>query len=266
MSERQEFNASTVEEAIAKASEKLGTPESELNYETLDDGSPGFLGIGARDARISVSVPDAKATSTVTEPEEASTDDEDKDPGQDFEQEPEDLEAPGSNEQEYAPSTMEEDSSPKPAASEDLLAGIKSFTVETVKAMGFDARVDVYDTDEFIAVDVSPGDAGLFIGQKGETIDALQHLLNISAYRDREFVKRIVLDSEGYRQRRIEAVQGMAHRMARRAHREGRTIELPPMNSSERRIVHTYLKENPKVSTSSDGTGGSRRVNIFPTN
>ena len=266
MSERQEFNAATVEEAIAKASKKLSTPEPELNYETLDDGSPGFLGIGARDARISVTVPDVAVNIMSAELAEAPTEDEDLEQGGDEEQEPAEPDKAEYDEQDSTSLTAEESSSSNFAASDDLLEEVKIFTVETVEAMGFDARVDVYDTDEFIAVDVSPGDTGLFIGQKGETIDALQHLLNISAYRDREFVKRIVLDSEGYRQRRIEAVQGMAHRMARRAQREGRTIELPPMNSSERRIVHTYLKENPKVGTSSDGTGGSRRVNIFPAN
>ena len=255
MSDSQEFNAATVAEAVTKASEKLDIPESELPYETLDDGSPGFLGIGARDARISVNAPDREEESA--EPKDTTP--EDKSVDQEYDQQ---REEPGSNDQD--PALLEENSSTHATVPEDLLAEIESFTKEAVKSMGFDASVDVYDTDEFIAVDVSPGDTGLFIGQKGETIDALQHLLNISVYRDREFAKRIVLDSEGYRQRRIEAVQGMAHRMARRAHREGRTIELPPMNSSERRIVHNFLKENPEVNTSSDGTGGNRRVNISP--
>ena len=251
MSDSQEFNAATVEKAVAKASEKLNIPESGLVYETLDDGSPGFLGIGARDARISVNI--AEHEEKTIEPEHTTSEDES------VEEQTDELEP---NEQE--PALPEESSTAPVAMPGDLLAEIESFTAEAVKGMGFDARIDVYDTGGFIAVDVSPGDTGLFIGQKGETIDALQHLLNISAYRNRDFVKRIVLDSEGYRQRRIEAVQGMAHRMARRARREGRTIELPPMNSSERRIVHTYLKENPEVNTSSDGTGGNRRVNISP--
>jgi spoIIIJ-associated protein len=255
MSQNREFNAATLEEAVAKASERLDIPESELLYETLDAGSPGFLGIGARDARIMVNAPDYREAGV--EPENTSPEDESV--PLEYDQQ--------TGVQEYSeqdPIPPEEESSASATVPEELLAEIESFTKEAVEGMGFDARVDVYDADEFIAVDVLPGDPGLFIGQKGETIDALQHLLNISAYREREFVKRIVLDSEGYRQRRIEAVQGMAHRMARKAHREGRTIELPPMNSSERRVVHTYLKENPEVNTSSDGTGGNRRVNISP--
>jgi spoIIIJ-associated protein len=83
-------------------------------------------------------------------------------------------------------------------------------------------------------------------------------------YRRRPFVKRIILDAEGYRQRRVEAIQGIAHRTARRAIRERRAVELPPMNSSERRIVHMFLKDNPRVTTASEGSGGNRRVRISP--
>ena len=97
--------------------------------------------------------------------------------------------------------------------------------------MDFDARVEVYDAGGFIAVDVASEDTALFIGQKGETIDALQYLVNVAAFKERAFFKRIVLDAEGYRQRRVEAIQGMAHRTARRAVREHRTVEMPPMNS-----------------------------------
>lgn len=256
MSEIQEFNAATVQEAIFKASEKLGIPEKELDYDVLDDGGPGFLGIGARDARISVRAIDSRVERF--EAEEIPHEEE-----QNFQE-------PAIRTEEVAPDDEdislndEQETRASRHAPEDLLSEVKSFTEETVEKMGFDARVDVYDTEEFVAVDVSPGDPGLFIGQKGETIDALQHLINISVYKEREFVKRIVLDSEGYRQRRIEAVEGMAHRMARRATREGGNIELPPMNSAERRIVHTYLKDDPRVNTSSEGTGSSRRVNISP--
>ena len=85
-----------------------------------------------------------------------------------------------------------------------------------------------------------------------------------SAFRERPFFKRIVLDAEGYRQRRVEAIQGMAHRTARRAVRERRTVEMPPMNSAERRVVHLYLSENPKVTTESEGSGDNRRVKVSP--
>jgi spoIIIJ-associated protein len=130
--------------------------------------------------------------------------------------------------------------------------------------MGFDATVDAYDAGHAVEVDVVTEEIGLFIGQKGETIDAIQHLVNIVIYRERPFLKRIVVDSEGYRQRRIEALQGMAHRTARRARREKRPLSLPPMSAAERRVVHIFLEENPDVVTSSEGEDDNRRVIISP--
>jgi spoIIIJ-associated protein len=132
--------------------------------------------------------------------------------------------------------------------------------------MGFEARIEVYDAGGFIAADVATDNTALFIGQKGETIDALQYLINVAAFRERRFFKRVVLDAEGYRQRRVEAIQGMAHRTARRAVRERRTVEMPPMNSSERRVVHLFLSDYPSVTTESEGTGDNRRVKVSPTN
>lgn len=253
MTENHEFNAATVDEAIAKASTRLGVSEQELSYEVIDEGSSGFLGIGARDARISVS--STKLADMSKEPSETPIVEER--PEQELEKTTTAIADDSALDVGQGPASVS-------VAPEDLLSEVEDFATRTVKGMGFEARVEVYDAGEFIAVDVSPGDTGLFIGQKGETIDAFQHLLNISVYNDRDFVKRIIIDSEGYRQRRIEAVQGIAHRMALRATREGRTVELPPMSSSERRVVHTYLKENPKVSTDSEGSGENRRVNIIP--
>jgi spoIIIJ-associated protein len=130
--------------------------------------------------------------------------------------------------------------------------------------MGFEARVEVYDAGGFVAADVVTENTALFIGQKGETIDALQYLINASVNRSRTSRVRVVLDAEGYRQRRVEALQGMAHRSARKALREDRPVELPPMNPAERRVVHLFLRDNPKVTTESEGDGDSRRVLVSP--
>jgi spoIIIJ-associated protein len=89
-------------------------------------------------------------------------------------------------------------------------------------------------------------------------------LLNVATYKKRPFSKRIVVDSEGYRQRRVEAIQGMAHRTARRALREKRPLSLPPMSPAERRVIHLFLKENPDVTTSSEGEEENRRVVVNP--
>jgi spoIIIJ-associated protein len=248
VTETREFYAATVDEAVEKASATLGVSSEELSYEVVDAGSEGFLGIGARDARIVVEVSEMARTGTVEEADEANT-------------EPADA-ALGSMElSEVLGESSEEESVDVPDV---FLGEIKDLVASVVEAMGFDPRIDVYDAGSFIAVDVASDNTALFIGQKGETIDALQYLVNAAVYRERPFVKRIILDAEGYRQRRVEAIQGIAHRTARRAIRERRTVELPPMNPSERRIVHMFLKDNPKVTTASEGSGGNRRVRISP--
>jgi spoIIIJ-associated protein len=252
-----EFYASTIEEAVEKAALELGLSSEEVSYRVLDEGNSGFLGIGARDARIIVlaSAPHASGEDELPEstPAENVVVDE---------PEPEPSESAGS-------STLsevygEQSESEQVEAPQELLDEIRALVSSVLDAMGFEARIEVYDAGGFIAADVAPDNTALFIGQKGETIDALQYLVNVSAFRDRPFFKRIVLDAEGYRQRRVEAIQGMAHRTARRAVRERRTVEMPPMNSSERRVVHLFLSENPGVTTESEGSGDNRRVKVSP--
>jgi spoIIIJ-associated protein len=259
MTDSVEFYASTVDEAVEKAALELDLASAEVSYRVLDEGNSGFLGIGARDARIVVEVPAHHTLDEEDEPPETTAA---EDVALD-EPEPAPAEIAGS-------STLSEvygvQSDPDlVVAPEELLEEIRTFVASVLDAMGFEARIEVYDAGGFIAADVAPDNTALFIGQKGETIDALQYLVNVSAFRERPYFKRIVLDAEGYRQRRVEAIQGMAHRTARRAVREQRTVEMPPMNSSERRVVHLYLSENPGVTTQSEGSGDSRRVKVSPT-
>lgn len=271
MTEDREFYAETVQAAVHKAADELGLSAQDLTYRVLDEGSTGFLGIGARDARVAVGTAYAAppAASDVEEPGEGPVADlpvaeeavdsvevEPAESGPDLELDPE----PTSLAEVYGGTSDSEQGD----APEELLEEIKGLITSILRAMDFEASVEVYDAGGFIAADVAPTDTALFIGQKGETIDALQYLVNVAAFKERSFFKRIVLDAEGYRQRRVEAIQGMAHRIARRAVREGRTVEMPPMNSSERRVVHLYLSENPNVSTESEGSGDSRRVMVSP--
>jgi spoIIIJ-associated protein len=266
MTQPREFNAETVQEAVQKASESLGLPASDLSYEVLDPGSEGFLGIGARDARIAVQAPEteglAEAPDASDEPGGEIPEGEPVVVSSEMEEE-EEIAAPppSANLSEVYGETAEDEDVPAP---EELLDEVRNMVTSLVDAMGFEARIDVYDASGFIAVDVASDSTALFIGQKGETIDAVQYLVNSAIYRNRPFVKRIVLDAEGYRQRRVEAIQGIAHRTARRAVRERRAVELPPMSPAERRVVHIYLRDNPDVTTASEGAGDNRRVRISP--
>lgn len=264
MTEKIEFYAASVEEAVAKAATRLGIEREDLSYRVVDQGNSGFLGIGARDARIEVDVPSAAGGGTQEPPvvvsgavstEEVTVEDSTTEVvAENVEEEPQPVET------DIAPEPQE-DAEEIP---QDAVDETRERATVLLDAMGFGARVEVYDAGGFVAVDVSTDDTALFIGQKGETIDALQYLINASVNRTRTSRVRIVLDAEGYRQRRVEALQGMAHRTARKALREDRPIELPPMNPAERRVVHLFLRDNPRVTTESEGVGDSRRVLVSP--
>ena len=261
MTEDREFYAATVTEAVQRAAEELGLSPQGLSYRVLDEGSAGFLGIGARDARIVI---ETAGIAPQDEVADAAVDDTYDDAVEEDAPGPEPVEEISGSSSSLSQVYGESAEAEHAEAPEELLEEIRDLVSSFLDAMGFEARIEVYDAGGFIAADVAPDNTALFIGQKGETIDALQYLVNVSAFKERSFFKRIVLDAEGYRQRRVEAIQGMAHRTARRAVRERRTVEMPPMNSSERRVVHLYLSENPNVTTESDGSGDSRRVMVFP--
>jgi spoIIIJ-associated protein len=266
MTEKREFYAASVEEAVAKAATRLGLEQDALSYRVVDQGNSGFLGIGARDARIEVDapVPTLGEESQPVEPEPVVA-------------ETAPIEEVAVHENSAERDTPEDENQPVEAADiapepredaeeipRDVVDETEGRITALLDAMGFEARVEVYDAGGFVAVDVATDNTALFIGQKGETIDALQYLVNASVNRTRTSRVRIVLDAEGYRQRRVEALQGMAHRSARRALREDRPIELPPMNPAERRVVHLFLRDNPRVTTESEGDGDSRRVLVSP--
>ena len=275
MTQKREFYAATVEEAVAKAADELGVGEGELSYRVVDEGNSGFLGIGARDARIEIDAPDTEVPGPGPEtpgPQPTVETLQDAEP-------PTDNGAPYGASEEAAVTPVETRGSgnadlaevfgdPEQAGesvSQEVIDAARERVALLLDAMGFDARVDAYDAEGYVAVDVATEDTALFIGLKGETIDALQYLVNASVNKNRSERARIVLDAEGYRQRRIEALQGMAHRTARKALREDRPVELPPMNPAERRVVHLFLRDNPRVSTESEGSGDDRRVRISPT-
>ncbi len=262
MTEKREFYAASVEEAVAKAATRLGIDLDELSYRVVDQGNSGFLGIGARDARIEVDAPSTASDEERTAPEAVAE-------IPPTEEVPAEAAATDAAAAEGEPQPVESDIAPEPREDaeeipQDALDETEERATVLLDAMGFEARVEVYDAGGFVAVDVSTDDTALFIGQKGETIDALQYLINASVNRTRTSRVRIVLDAEGYRQRRVEALQGMAHRSARKALREDRPVELPPMNPAERRVVHLFLRDNPRVTTESEGAGDSRRVLISP--
>src|SRR5439155_7249716 len=130
--------------------------------------------------------------------------------------------------------------------------------------LGVHCRVDVREEDGGLSVTCTGGDLGVLIGRYGQTIDAIQYLVNaIVAKREGERVE-VTVDAAGYRERRRATLEQLALRAAQRALQSGERAELEPMTAIERKVVHLRLKEFDGVETSSEGTEPNRFVVIFP--
>lgn len=114
--------------------------------------------------------------------------------------------------------------------------------------------------DEMLEVSVEGENMGVVIGKRGETLDALQYLTSIVVNNGSEDYVRVSLDTENYRQKRTLALQKLANKVADKVVRNGRNMTLEPMNSFERRVIHSTLQENPNVVTASVGEEPQRRV------
>ena len=114
-------------------------------------------------------------------------------------------------------------------------------------------------------IDITGEDAGLLIGRRGETLRALQYIVNLAVKNTLKDVDvRVSLDVERYRERRNNSLHGMALRVAERVAGTGRAIPLEPMPAAERRIIHIALADHPRVTTESSGVGEIRKVTISP--
>jgi spoIIIJ-associated protein len=136
--------------------------------------------------------------------------------------------------------------------------------VSLMEHMGLEADVQLREDGARVVLDIQGPDAGRAIGKKGQTLDAMQFLLNKVVNRFPETRRHIVLDSGDYRQRRDEGLIAMARREAKRAVQRGRVVTLEPMSARDRRVIHLSLAKFPGVSTRSEGEGMDRRIQIIP--
>jgi spoIIIJ-associated protein len=129
-------------------------------------------------------------------------------------------------------------------------------------AMGVNADTQVSNDGEHWRVDINGPELGILIGRRGDTLDALQYLTNLAVAKILSERVRIVVDVEGYRLRREETLVRLAKRLSEKVKRTGMRIVLEPMNPHERRIIHTSLQDEARISTFSEGDDPNRRVVI----
>jgi spoIIIJ-associated protein len=146
-----------------------------------------------------------------------------------------------------------------------LASEARMLVVRVTNALGVDGHVDVTEDDATITVTCSGADVALLIGRHGQTIDAVQYLLNAishRAYGDER--KEVVVDAAGYRERRRATLESLAERTAEQVRASGSRVELEPMTAVERKVVHLKLKELGGVATASEGTEPNRYIVVFP--
>lgn len=159
----------------------------------------------------------------------------------------------------------ERDNEPELEPQEDGKAELAAEMVsEIVGRMGLKVDIKIREDSEEVILDIAGEDAGRVIGKKGQTLDALQFVINKIVNRFPDGRRHILLDSGDYRQRREDGLASLARREAKRALAQSRVVTLEPMSPRDRRVVHLSLAKFPGVSTRSDGQGNDRRVRIIP--
>ena len=217
------MSARTVDEAIELGLKELDADRDEAEVEILSKGKAGFLGIGAEVARVRVTRISAGRNAA------------------------------------GMPTTGE---------GETTAAGVATAAVGRIlEAAGVNVTRTLRAADDPESggpiIDLAGEDSGLLIGRRGQTLQALQFLVNLIVRKQFEGV-RVVLDVENYRQQREFQLRDMATKVAARVTQTNRSITLEPMPPADRRIIHTSLTDNPDVSTESTGEGEGRKVTIMP--
>ena len=288
-----EIISPSIEEAIAQGLDELGLPEEAVNVEILDIGSKGLFGMGARQARIRLTIRDTPLKKELHSPDEQetpspeipATDAVEVDTAASEEgavsREAAAIEATDVDaatieagesevkpEQEFAAALAESEAEPQ----EEVVLDVARATVEELlEKMGVEASVSASfgeAEDERsripLIVDVSGEDLSILIGSQAETLNALQYIANLIIGKELGRSAPLIVDVEGFRKRRAQELSRLARSMANQAVQSGRRQVLEPMPANERRLVHIALREYPGVTTESIGSDPRRKVTIIP--
>ncbi|MCH5270629.1 MAG: protein jag [Lachnospiraceae bacterium] len=256
--EYKEFSAKTVDDAITAACQEFTVVSSKLDYEVVEEGSSGFLGIGSKPAVIRARVKDESTIDAENKSADAK-----------------DFEAKNSAVKSEVKDTTARYAEAKFGAAKPVTAKpatvktegpledvAKDFLKSVFTAMNMAVVVDVkYDAAEKnMDIELSGEEMGVLIGKRGQTLDSLQYLVSLVVNKDEDDYIRVKVDTENYRQRRKETLENLAKNISYKVKRTKRSVSLEPMNPYERRIIHSALQNDKYVTTHSEGEEPFRRV------
>src|SRR5579862_4026149 len=271
-----EVEAASVEEATREALEQLGAREDEVTIEVIATPRAGVLGLGARQARVRVTRKGAEsvganppATSQGMQPPRERNDGASDGRGRGRENQRRGRNDGRSRSQSPTASAGDDDSGSAARKSADLDEQRREAMVilkQILEQMGEPTEVRQVEIDaETVEIEIKGDGSGILIGRHGQTLDALEYLVNRILARRIKEAAPISLETESYRARRRQQLHRMALSMGEQAKREHKPVRLEPMLPRERRVVHLALKDDPMVTTRSAGDGLMRSIEIVPT-
>ena len=279
-------SAKTLDDAITEALIQLGVTSDRLEYNVIEKGSAGFLGIGMKQAVIEARKKEDKeeeeflkaVEETIREnpvkeyfakEDNVKEDDVKEHQAEEAAKKEEAVREEKTEKEEASANAKEEKSEPVSVKEKELLAKVEDETIryveqfvkDTLKAMDMDVEItSSIDKDGALYVDMKGENMGILIGKRGQTLDSLQYLANRVANKHQSGYVRVKLDTENYRARREETLKHLAKNIAHKVKRNRRPVILEPMNPYERRIIHSTLQSDPYVTTHSEGEEPYRKV------
>lgn len=255
----------SVDEAVREALKELNISREKAEIEILDEGQKGFLGlIGSKDATVKVWPREDETKSILNEifNEEIETEKSQEAVHEDVELEIENNEISTEEVQEVI--DVEEGTKSIEEENQEILDASREFISKILDTFELENSVEMELKDNVLTINVN-GDEnrlGILIGKRGVTLDSIQYILNLIVNKKSSRYIRVNLDSSGYREKRKETLINLAKKMANKVTKTGRSVKLEPMNSYERKIIHTALQDYEGVLTHSEGKDPFRKVVI----
>lgn len=276
-------SAKTLDDAITEALVQLGVTSDRLEYDVIEKGSPGFLGIGMKQAVIRAwrkEEPQEESVDEIAEelikeavPTDITLDTkEEKEPKKPKKENKEPKKAAQKSGKMEIKKEQKKEAKPEEKTEprhETELAKVEDATIKecetflqnVLQAMHMEVELcSKVDEEGALSIEMKGDNMGILIGKRGQTLDSLQYLTNRVANKMQAGYVRVKLDTEDYRERRKETLENLARNIAHKVKRTRKPVTLEPMNPYERRIIHSALQGDKNVTTHSEGEEPYRRV------